>query len=319
MDNVFQARIAALAEKYLKGEEIYNALKENRPEGVDIIINPQHIGDTLWVCIFLDAYKKKFGCKQILAVVPEYQTELAQLFTQIDDVLGLTAEEITALQSYIGFNQLWYSDHIRYGFFHYTISLNNSGVFFNSMFMGARDHNFMNKSRREFLELDDDCIKNGSIAPNPPESASKYSNAVMILPAARTQLGDIPESFWKKMVDMIKDKGYEVYCNYNNLPYETLVEGTIPLSTKLVELYNLSRSFKRFIGFRSGILDLIALGEGNITCLHPTYMDIDGLVMERDANISDHLYQLNSLESLQAYQYRSEWEDELLKVIVENI
>ena len=146
MDSVFQARIAALAEKYLKGEEIYNALKENRPEGMDVIIIPQHIGDTLWDFVFLDAYKKKYGCKQILAVVPEFQTELARLFTQIDDVLGLKAEEITALQSYIGFNQLWYSDHIRYGFFHYTISLNKSGVSFYFTFMGPRDHDFMNKS-----------------------------------------------------------------------------------------------------------------------------------------------------------------------------
>jgi hypothetical protein len=43
------------------------------------------------------------------------------------------------------------------------------------------------------------------------------------------------------------------------------------------------------------------------------------MVMERDANIYDHLYQLNGLESLQSYQYRAEWEDELLKAIVENI
>ena len=59
MDNQFQARIAAFAEKYQKGEEVYNALKDNRPEGMDVIISPMHIGDTIWVCIFMDAYKKK--------------------------------------------------------------------------------------------------------------------------------------------------------------------------------------------------------------------------------------------------------------------
>ena len=319
MDNQFQARIAAFAEKYQKGEEVYNALKDNRPEGMDVIISPMHIGDTIWVCIFMDAYKKKYGCDQILFVVPEYQEEFVRLFPQIDDVLGITEDEITALKVYMGFNSFWYENHIRYGFFHHEMTINSTGVYFITKVMATRDYDFMNASRKVFLGLDDDAVKNGAVEPNPPEDASKYANAVLLLPTARTQEGDVSSAFWKKLADKLKEKGYDVYCNYNNLPYEQMIEGTTPLSTKLAEIYNLSKSFKRFIGFRSGILDLIAVGHANITVLHPTYEDLPDMVVTPTTNISDNLYQLNALETLQAYQYRTSWEDELINTIVENI
>ncbi len=319
MDKDFKDTILLLTEKYAKGQEIYKILVGNSSENNEILICPAHIGDTLWIAIYAEAYKAKYGCEKLLFVVPENQAELLSIFPQIDDVFGVTGEELLCLKIYIGYNKRWYADHIRYAHFPFTMSINCDGVFWDNKTVAASDQNFMNNSRKAFLGLDSTAGKNGAMDPRPGAEDYKYSNAVLLLPAARTQPGSIASGFWEKLAAQLKERGYDVYCNFNDLPYETMVDGAIPLSTGLVELYNLSHSFKRFIGFRSGALDLLAIGNAAITSIHPEMANISGMTLTAESPVADNMGQFEGLSGLQSYQYRQEWEDKLIELIVNSI
>ena len=102
MDNQFQSTIMSLSANYFKGMQLYSVLTDNMEDGTDIIICPAHIGDTLWICVFAEAYKQVHKCKNLLFVVPQSQSDLTDLFPSIDDTFPVTAEELLALEIYIG-------------------------------------------------------------------------------------------------------------------------------------------------------------------------------------------------------------------------
>ena len=320
LDQEFQKTITTLGTIYSKGQEIYAALLDNRVEGMDILFCPAHIGDTLWIGVFADAYKRVHGCDKLLFVVPQPQVELMKLFPSTDDVFGLTKDERLALEVYIGFNNYWYSSHIRYVHFHHLIYLDRDGINYVCRTPYATTCNFMNESRQKLLDLPLNCEKNFPRGPICDEELKqKYANAILLLPAAQTQNGAIEESFWTKLVYELKEQGYEVYCNYNDLPYEILIDDTIPFASGLVELFDLAPAFKRFIGFRSGILDMLSLAGGKITVLHPETAGVEEMELTSQSNIIDNLFQLRELEGLQAYQYKEEWENKLVTTIVDRI
>ncbi len=320
LDQQFEKTMLTFSTIYSKGQEIYAALEDNREEGMDILYCPAHIGDTLWICVFADAYKKVHGCSKLLFVVPQSQTELIKLFPSIDDTFGLSKDESQALEVYIGFNKFWCNSHIRFTHFEFHMYLDSFGINFTTHSTINNVRNHMNETRQKILELPSDSEKNYPIEPECDEEMKKeYANAVLLLPTAQTQVGEIEDSFWNKIVYELNERGYDVYCNYNNLPYEKLIEGTIPLSTGLTELYNLAPAFKRFIGFRSGILDLLTLAGGRITVVHPDTRGVEEMELTKESQIIDNLFQLRELEGLQAYQYKTQWENDLVEKIIERI
>ncbi len=320
LDKQFEKNMLTLSTLYSKGQEIYAALEDNREEEMDILICPAHIGDTLWICVFADAYKKVHGCSKLLFVVPQVQEELVKLFPSIDDVFGITKEERLALEVYIGYNDFWSKSHIRYTHFKFLLYLNSGGLNSLSRAPRACTCNYMNESRQKLLDIPFDSGKNYPIEPHCDEEMKHmYANAVLLLPAAQTQPGEIGDSFWNKIVYELNKQGYDVYCNYNNLPYEKLLEDTVPLSTGLLELYNLAPAFKRFIGFRSGILDMLSLAGGKITVVHPDTPGVAEMELTRESAIADNLIQLRELEGLQSYQYKKQWENDLVAKIIERI
>ena len=287
---------------------------------MDIIYCPAHIGDTLWICVFADAYKKAHGCSKLLFVVPQSQVELIKLFPSIDDIFGITKDERLALEVYIGFNKFWNKSHIRYTHFEFLIYLDNGGL--NCLTRPPKYDacNYMNVTRQKLLDIPSNSEKNYPIEPQCKEEMKhKYGNAVLLLPTAQTQVGEIEDSFWNKIVYELNEQGYDIYCNYNNLPYEKLIEGTSPLATGLTELYNLAPAFKRFIGFRSGILDLLCLAGGRITVVHPDTPGVAEMELTKESPVLDNLIQLRELEGLQAYQYKKQWENDLVAKIIERL
>ncbi len=320
LDQQFEKTMLTFSTIYSKGQEIYTALVDNREEGMDILYCPAHIGDTLWICVFADEYKKIHGCDKLLFVVPKSQAELTKLFPSIDGTFGITKDESQALEIYVGFNKFWNNDHIRFTHFKFNIYLDNCGINFVTHSSCTCTYDFMNETRKTILDLPSDCKKSYPIEPQcDEETKNKYSNAVLLLPTAQTQQGVIEDSFWNKIVYELTDLGYDVYCNYNNLPYEKLIEDTIPLATGLTELYNLAPAFKRFIGFRSGILDMLSLAGARITVIHPDIPGMDEMELTKESPVLDNLIQLRELEGLQSYQYKKQWENDLVAKIIERL
>ncbi len=152
-----------------------------------------------------------------------------------------------------------------------------------------------------------------------PELKKQFGNSIMLLPTAQSQLGNIGDAFWEQLTNRLKNAGFDVYCNYNNLPYEKMVKGTISLSTTLTEIYELSFAFKKFIGFRSGILDLLAMGGANMVILHSQSKEVDHMELMYGDPVMNLISQLPGTENINSYQYRLEWEDELIDTIMKTL
>ncbi len=309
--------IHPFAQAYSAGKELYRVLEENRPDNSDVLICPMHIGDTLWIACWADAYKQHHGCKNLLFVVPKAQENLPGLFPATDGVIPLSNDDMTSLRIYIGFNKLWYNSHIRHAHWRYNISICCDGCMFIDDAPTQRVHDYMNETRCNLLDIPNDSTKSVPISPKTATSdESLYENAVMLMPMARTQSQLLPMTFWEKLVTALKNSGYDVYCNYNGFPDEIMIPDTKPLSSSLMEMYGLSSQFRRFIGLRSGICDLLAFGDAPLTVLHPKYEDITSMVIPYGAPVIDHIDQVRVSTKFQTLQYRQEWEYELIKEIL---
>ncbi len=320
----FQNLLQSAAGKFENGEALWNVLRQNRLPEMDIIICPEHIGDTLWICTYADAYKKHHHCSMLLFVVPEAQKDLPGLFPAIDDTLPISIGQMSDLTFYIGMKNLWYHEGIRYAHWHFRVEISADGLRYVEFFdpkLVPNIYDTMPISRCHLLDIPTGSSQTRFFADHPASDdiKEKYGNAVLLMPTALTQPGSIPLAFWEKLAAGLKENGYEVYCNYNSLPSEILIPGTIPLASSLLEMTELASAFRRFIGFRSGICDLLAMAGAPLTVIHPRYDQVPTIILPPDAPIVDHLYHLNQLESLLSYQYREEWEENLLDVILSGV
>lgn len=312
--------IHPFAQAYSKGRELYKVLEEKRPIDADVLICPMHIGDTLWIACWGDAYKKHHGCKNLLFVVNSAQETLPGLFTSTDGVIPVSPDDMMSLRIFIGFNKLWNNSHIRYAHWLYEIAISSEGCVFWEDASTEHVHDYMNMTRCDMLDIPRDSEK--SVASSPARvqpGESLYGNAIMLMPMARTQAQLLPMSVWEKLAERLKNKGYDVYCNYNGLPDEIMIKGTKPLASSLMKMYELSTQFRRFVGLRSGICDLLAFGNAPITVIHPRYDDIPTMDIPYGAPLNDHINQVFDSSGFQTLQYREEWEDELISEIIKKI
>ncbi len=316
MDENFQNQLVG---KFQSGQALYQILEDNCPADTEVLICPAHIGDTLWIACFADAYKAQHGCDRLLFVTPQAQAELPTLFPAVDEVLPLPSDQLGDLCFYIGSREYWYHSRIRYAHFRFQIISDQKSVRFRDQLPeGFALHEFMNSSRCLMLDLPYDSAKSVPIPPScTPELREQYRHSVLLMPAALTQPGGLlSASFWEHLAAALTERNYHIYCNYNGLPTEVLIDGTIPLASSLTQMYHLAGAFDRFIGLRSGICDLLALAHAPLSVIHPRYDSIPSLVIPPDAPIRDHLCQLDPLAPVQTLQYRAEWEDDLIAEIL---
>lgn len=304
---------------YAQGETLYTSLKERRPEGVEIVIAPKHIGDTVWLCSLIGAYKKQHHHDRIMLVISELQKDIADGFPEIDYTLSLSAGNMKSLDFFIGIQQLWYQNHIRYAFMEYTIVLAN-GHYINNL-MDKYDSLLYNNL--DYLKLSSDTRPARMRLPETvfsPELAEMFPNAVLLMPGAITRITEsVSSAFWKKVSDELVAAGFTVYSNYNHLSHEFIVEGTEPLESSLRELMILSYYFKGFIGLRSGICDLLAQTDAKLISLHPCFAPESGILPSEKELRTDDLRPLGRTKDLWQYQYHPEMEDELIRNIIAHL
>ncbi|SFQ39596.1 ADP-heptose:LPS heptosyltransferase [Butyrivibrio proteoclasticus] len=267
--------IKYIDEKYKVGEQLYNALKEKRPNDTDIIISPMQLGDTVWFSAYAEAYKQKNNCR-VLYVVKKSQESIPGKYEAVDMVLGIENVEMEALCLYIVRNELWNSNHIIYGNHPGFIVLKNDGY---AISMGIDKYENIEAERCSILGLE------GKVMPSmmrktykyDAEMQNRYENSVLLLPAANT-FKTIDTDFWTRLAKYLKnEKGYKVYTNYNGLDCEMMIPETEPLSSTLDELQRMSKYIDLFIGLRSGICDYLAACGANLAVIYTQdYEVVDG-------------------------------------------
>lgn len=315
MENLFDT----MQVMYAQGEALYTSLKERRPEGTEIVISPKHIGDSVWLCSLIGAYKEQHHHERVLLVINESQKDIAEAFPGIDYILTLSSSNMKSLEFYIGIRTLWYENHIRYAFMQYTVLL-TYGQYINNQIDNYGSLLYCNLS---YLELSSDTRPVRMRIPeveHSAELADLFSNAVLLMPGAITHHTEsVSPVFWSKTAARLKEAGFTVYSNYNNLPHELIVEGTEPLESTLRELMILSMYFKGFVGLRSGICDLLAQTDAKLISLLPCVTPETGIIPDEKVLYSDDLRPLGRTKDLWQYQYHPEMEDALILTVIKHL
>ena len=300
---------------YQQGEQFYTTLREQRPEDTDIIISPRQIGDTVWLCAFVKAYKEQHGCRRILMVLPENQKELPSFFPDVDLLLPASKASIMALRIYIGIHELWKQPHIIYAHHPFIISLQKDGMIFDERIEVMS----MLKLNRGFLGLKQDTMPQRMTVPDKPFSGAyqeRYQNTVMLMPGVNS-LNELPKAFWATLAKRLREKGLRVLSNYNGVDCEYVVEGTEPLGTTFTEMVELSRYIKAFVSTRSGICDLLAGTDAKLVCLWPTREAGTGIGLHPEDREAADPAALGRSEGIWNFQYQAAQEEELLDQIMQ--
>ena len=77
---------------------------------------------------------------------------------------------------------------------------------------------------------------------------------VIISPYAGS-MNPIEEKSWISIISELNKRNYSVYCNVT--PEQQPIDGSIPLTCSLEDLYNYCKNAEMFIGLRSGVMDFI--------------------------------------------------------------
>ncbi|WP_026834806.1 hypothetical protein [Eubacterium xylanophilum] len=219
---------------------------------------PCSIGDTLYVCSLLNAYKKSNN-KKICVIAKKFHEELVKMFDGIDDVI-ISNQAVSCLEKYSVTRKVWERENYLYGYFHKDVFDQLDKSHYNSI-----EGNMVEKYKHIVLGIPGESEMSRPGIP----TIQGYENVAIIAPYAQTE-EMLPGEFWDRLVWELKDIGLEVLTNVKDSS-EKEVGGTARFSGSLSELAQVGRSCKCVISLRSGICDLLALVDSNIIIINNKY------------------------------------------------
>ncbi len=300
-----------------EAEKLYKNLIEIRPENSDLIVCPEHLGDTIWVAAYAKAYVKEHDCDFVYYVVKESQSELTMCFPDVSGVIALTDKEMLCLRWYMIVMGFWNENHIRYGHFREVIEYDSDKNYF---FLTQRGHGkSMSDERKIFLGIEGTGSRPSGIAAidngDDVELKKAFNKAVLLIPSAQSEIS-ITDVFWQILADCYKKMGYEVYTNYNGLHYEQKVEGTKHISSSIKELAVMAPYFTQVIALRSGACDLLALTDTNLSVIYNSELPDRDVVLKRGDVKWDSIDEITEGDRLFFYQYLQGKDEELIKALI---
>lgn len=253
---------------YKIGEEIYKMLLNET--SAQFIVCPCSLGDTVNIAAFISSYKAFHRIDRVILIIKEQHEDLVSIFPCIDGYLSISNEQMWGLRVYILSEKLFSQSNVLYG--HFDVTDWSFAHFTNKMLL-----NFVEEFKADILNIPLDSKADRITLSN--IDMSIYEGAVLLLPHAQT-LRLQSESFWNHLVFKMKENGLDkIYTNIGN-PEETVLPGTEPLSMKISELCCACRYFKRIIGVRSGIFDVLALLDGDVS-IDVIYPDIISKISDK--------------------------------------
>lgn len=99
-----------------------------------------------------------------------------------------------------------------------------------------------------------------------PDFESKKDRIIVINPYSFSH--SCNKDLFEKLVVTLQNKGYIVYTNAVAKFGQQPIKGSLPLDCSVEELYAIVNQIPLFISVRSGILDVMASGQGNLFALY---------------------------------------------------
>ncbi len=316
-DNQWNEMLNIVTGLFDYGEQIYGMLLKSLPDQTEMIVCPAHMGDTLLIASLAMEYKQQNRLQRLIFVSTTLPEEILSLFPGIDTVLMLEKEEMKSLRFFMLAKKLWHQNRIRYAHGHEMIYFDYPSIFTRVDWTDPRLS--FKESRLRIMELDKTSEFSSLNIPNPDNKNSlieKYGMSVLLMPVSySTDL--ISESFWEKLATAIRERGYDVYTNYNGAERESVISGTTAFQSTFYEFAQMTEIFALFVGLRSGLCDLISLtGNGKLIVLYDE-KTIPGNTIDIDEDTvkESNIYDLGRRDGIFCYRYRAVEEDHLIGVI----
>lgn len=258
-------------EEILKlGESIYSQFLKHRD--IQFIVCPASLGDTVNIGAFISTYKKIHGISRVILVLKSHQVPLGGFFPAVDEVFEVTDLELNCLRIYISINKLEKSNNVLYGYF--KMKPGDLWGIIQPKYMC-----FVDEYKSQILDIPlNSTIDRPDMKKFESDKSDMFKDAVLLLPWC-SGLWECSDVFWNRIISFYKDLGVkDIYTNVGN-PRDRTLEGTKMLQLSFPELFAYSNQFKKIIGIRSGIFDVLALRndvELNVITPNLGNMDISG-------------------------------------------
>ncbi len=133
------------------GSEIYEMLRQAVGNGVEILVCPMHIGDTVLIASFAADYKIQKNITKLILVSYTVPPETLQMFPGVDAALLLEKEQMEALQFFMIVHDLRYANGIRFAFHWSILRIENVSPTYMVL---LNDRLLLSDLMRQILDLD---------------------------------------------------------------------------------------------------------------------------------------------------------------------
>lgn len=312
MDEQWRNFIKVIEGNHEIGGEIYGMLRKYAVNETEIFVCPMHIGDTLLIAAYAEAYKMQKHVRKLVMVSYSVPPETLEMFPGVDAALLLERDQMEALQFFMTVHGLRYENGVRFAYHWNILQIEHATP---SYMVLLNNRLLLGDLIRQILDLDSHakmrCMQIPTDEQRIRENIGKYGKAVLLMPGTLTEKS-LPISFWKQLAKTIHEMGFKVFTNYNGKAGETMIGGTEPLSTSLREMAELADVFPLFVGVRSGACDLMALSGARVVVVFSGKSGENHIEMVPEDRPNAWLGDIEENQKIKQYLYLPEKEEELI-------
>jgi len=229
------------------------------------------IGDTLFLCSLMKEFKRKNGGRIVL-ISRDSHEKIAKMFQDIDAYIPIDSK-FKKLNS----KAICSSRVIRKGKIFIPHPYSNSALFIMSEMIGYKDFNLFDMYRVILnLPVDSEMAQpDFSVHDTGPIKDFLYQNdcdpgkTVMLFPSANS-IKSVGKDFWIELILCLVENGFKVIVNSESKEGFFNHRNVINVNMNLTATVALCLVVESVIASRSGICDLLAMGDKKITVLYPS-------------------------------------------------
>lgn len=207
---------------------------------------PWGSGDTLTVAAYLHYIREYRGVQKLILVCKKNQTDIADMFDSIDDVIAVSGDECDAIVIASCLSLATYGPNYMVG----NLSLIRKVSFphrlmpYKLFVLQVPESAVPEKVSEKFMGTYDSSL------------AEEWQNRIILAPYA-VAFPLLSASFWEKLANALMEKGFRLYTNVYGEEKE--IPGTERLEVSIREAFQLVRYSAGVVSYRSGFSDILAL------------------------------------------------------------
>lgn len=251
-----------------------------------------HIGDMFYSLLYISQFKQQKAIKSLRIIGNEKYGELYRYFEGIDSFVLLKEKYVWRFSFY---KSGYFARKLIYKSISNRHFITNDFEFMKKIITPNEGEGCLNYTKRVIYNLPTESRFNKPHFPKQYIEGYNYKRMVILSPYAQS-VSLIDNNFFESIVCELVQKGFDVYTNVSRVEHE--IAGTKRLECSLLELYNIARNARAFIGLRSGLCDLIAMT--NI----PMYVFFNGYPLGKFATLCEYRSDIKEFYGKNFFEYQ---------------